>query len=184
MVRREKTNYIIQSVSHALDVLEQFYGEADELGVTELSQAPEAPQEQRLPLARDPGVARLHRAEQGDRELPSGHPLPAARADLRRARWACSARRGRSWRALVKQCRESAYVAVLAPRRHGARSTPSRPIGRCAWCRRSARRCRCTAPPPARCSSPSSPRTSCKTRLPEGLKTLHRPAPSPSGRRW
>jgi len=37
MVRREKTNYVIQSVSHALDVLEQFAGEADELGVTELS---------------------------------------------------------------------------------------------------------------------------------------------------
>src|SRR5713226_6840817 len=37
MVRREKTNYVIQSVAHALDVLEQFFGEADELGVTELS---------------------------------------------------------------------------------------------------------------------------------------------------
>ena len=37
MVRREKTHYVIQSVSHALDVLEQFAGEADELGVTELS---------------------------------------------------------------------------------------------------------------------------------------------------
>jgi IclR family KDG regulon transcriptional repressor len=37
MVRREKTNYVIQSVSHALDVLEQFTGELDELGVTELS---------------------------------------------------------------------------------------------------------------------------------------------------
>jgi DNA-binding IclR family transcriptional regulator len=37
MVRREKANYTIQSVSHALDVLEQFVGEADELGVTELS---------------------------------------------------------------------------------------------------------------------------------------------------
>lgn len=36
-VRRDKTNYIIQSVSHALDVLEQFTGEHDELGVTELS---------------------------------------------------------------------------------------------------------------------------------------------------
>jgi DNA-binding IclR family transcriptional regulator len=36
-VRREKTNYIIQSVSHALDVLEQFKGDQDELGVTELS---------------------------------------------------------------------------------------------------------------------------------------------------
>ena len=37
VVRREKTNYVIQSVSHALDVLEQFTGEADELVVTELS---------------------------------------------------------------------------------------------------------------------------------------------------
>jgi IclR family transcriptional regulator, KDG regulon repressor len=36
-VRRDKTNYIIQSVSHALDVIEQFDGERDELGVTELS---------------------------------------------------------------------------------------------------------------------------------------------------
>jgi IclR family transcriptional regulator, KDG regulon repressor len=36
-VQREKTNYVIQSVAHALDVLEQFYGELDELGVTELS---------------------------------------------------------------------------------------------------------------------------------------------------
>ncbi|HYB91956.1 MAG TPA: IclR family transcriptional regulator [Candidatus Binataceae bacterium] len=37
MVRRDKTNYVIQSVAHALDVLEQFFGEGDELGVTELS---------------------------------------------------------------------------------------------------------------------------------------------------
>jgi IclR family KDG regulon transcriptional repressor len=36
-VRREKSNYIIQSVAHALDVMEQFAGDADELGVTELS---------------------------------------------------------------------------------------------------------------------------------------------------
>lgn len=37
MVRREKSNYTIQSVSHALDVLEQFNGSIDEIGVTELS---------------------------------------------------------------------------------------------------------------------------------------------------
>ncbi len=37
MVRRDKANYVIQSVAHALDVLEQFFGEGDELGVTELS---------------------------------------------------------------------------------------------------------------------------------------------------
>ena len=37
MVRREKSNYVIQSVAHALDVLEQFSGDTDELGVTDLS---------------------------------------------------------------------------------------------------------------------------------------------------
>ena len=37
MVRRDKSNYIIQSVSHALDVLEEFRNDVDELGVTELS---------------------------------------------------------------------------------------------------------------------------------------------------
>ena len=37
MVRRDKTNYVIQSVAHALDVLEQFNGETEELGVTDLS---------------------------------------------------------------------------------------------------------------------------------------------------
>src|SRR5512141_399166 len=37
MVRREKSNYTIQSVSHALDVMEQFNGTVDEIGVTELS---------------------------------------------------------------------------------------------------------------------------------------------------
>ncbi len=37
MVRREKSNYVIQSVSHALDVLEEFCGTTDEVGVTELS---------------------------------------------------------------------------------------------------------------------------------------------------
>ena len=37
MVRREKANYVIQSVSHALDVLEQFHDTVDEIGVTELS---------------------------------------------------------------------------------------------------------------------------------------------------
>lgn len=37
MVRREKANYMIQSVSHALDVLEELAKAASEVGVTELS---------------------------------------------------------------------------------------------------------------------------------------------------
>ncbi len=35
--RRKKSDYIIQSVDHALDVLEAFHGDEDELGITELS---------------------------------------------------------------------------------------------------------------------------------------------------
>lgn len=35
--KRKKTDYIIQSVDHAFDVLEAFHGEEDELGITELS---------------------------------------------------------------------------------------------------------------------------------------------------
>ena len=37
MVKREKSNYMIQSVSHALDVLEELCKSAGEIGVTELS---------------------------------------------------------------------------------------------------------------------------------------------------
>jgi len=37
MAKKEKSEYLIQAVSHALDLLEQFRGEVDELGVTELS---------------------------------------------------------------------------------------------------------------------------------------------------
>jgi DNA-binding IclR family transcriptional regulator len=36
-LKREKTNYIIQSVNHALDILEEFCKQQEELGVTELS---------------------------------------------------------------------------------------------------------------------------------------------------
>ncbi|ACM19961.1 helix-turn-helix transcriptional regulator, IclR family [Geotalea daltonii FRC-32] len=37
MAKKEKSEYIIQAVSHALDLLEQFHDDVDELGVTELS---------------------------------------------------------------------------------------------------------------------------------------------------
>ncbi len=37
VIKREKSNYTIQSVSHALDILESFTRTEDELGVTELS---------------------------------------------------------------------------------------------------------------------------------------------------
>jgi len=37
VIKRDKANYLIQSVSHALDILESFTKTEDELGVTELS---------------------------------------------------------------------------------------------------------------------------------------------------
>src|SRR3972149_7285706 len=37
MRRKKKSDYIIQSVWHSLDLLEEFTGDTDELGVTELS---------------------------------------------------------------------------------------------------------------------------------------------------
>ncbi len=37
MVKRDKSNYLIQSVSHSLDVLEELAGNQPEIGVTELS---------------------------------------------------------------------------------------------------------------------------------------------------
>ena len=37
MAKREKESYVIQSVTNALNLLEQFKGDRDELGVTELS---------------------------------------------------------------------------------------------------------------------------------------------------
>lgn len=36
-IKRKKSDYIIQSVDHALDVMEAFYGDEEELGITELS---------------------------------------------------------------------------------------------------------------------------------------------------
>src|ERR1035437_6054380 len=39
MAKKEKSEYIIQAVSHALDLLEQFHDDVDELGVTELSKS-------------------------------------------------------------------------------------------------------------------------------------------------
>jgi hypothetical protein len=37
MARREKESYVIQSVTNALNLLEEFKGDRDELGVTVLS---------------------------------------------------------------------------------------------------------------------------------------------------
>ena len=111
MVRREKTNYIIRSVSHALDVIEQFYGEADELGVTELSKRLKLHKNnifRLLATLESRGYIEQNKATEnyrlGVRSLQLGQAYISRMGLLRQARPVMES--------LVRQCRESAYVAV------------------------------------------------------------------------
>jgi len=111
MVRREKANYIIRSVSHALDVIEQFYGEADELGVTELSKRLKLHKNnifRLLATLESRGYIEQNKATEnyrlGVRSLQLGQAYVGRMGLLRQARPIMEG--------LVKQCRESAYVAV------------------------------------------------------------------------
>jgi DNA-binding IclR family transcriptional regulator len=114
MVRREKSNYIIRSVSHALDVLEQFYGEADELGVTELSKRLKLHKNnifRLLATLESRGYIEQNKATEnyrlGLRSLHLGQAYVSRMGLLRQARPVMED--------LVKSVRESAYVAVSRP---------------------------------------------------------------------
>ncbi len=114
MVRREKSNYIIRSVSHALDVIEQFFGEADELGVTELSKRLKLHKNnifRLLATLESRGYIEQNKATEnyrlGLRSLHLGQAYVSRMGLLRQARPIMEA--------LVKQVRESAYVAVARP---------------------------------------------------------------------
>ena len=111
MVRREKSNYIIRSVSHALDVIEQFFGDADELGVTELSKRLKLHKNnifRLLATLESRGYIEQNKATEnyrlGLRSLHLGQAYVSRMGLLRQARPVMDA--------LVKQLRESAYVAV------------------------------------------------------------------------
>jgi DNA-binding IclR family transcriptional regulator len=111
MARREKTNYIIRSVSHALDVIEQFFGDADELGVTELSKRLKLHKNnifRLLATLESRGYIEQNKATEnyrlGVRSLRLGQAYVGRMGLLRQARPIMES--------LVKQCRESAYVAV------------------------------------------------------------------------
>jgi IclR family KDG regulon transcriptional repressor len=116
MVRREKTNYLIQSVAHALDVLEQFFGEQDELGVTELSK--------RLKLHKN-NVFRLLATLEARGYIEQNKATENYRLGIRCLHLGCSyvkqmglIRQARPILAeLARKCRESVFVAVA--RRHG-----------------------------------------------------------------
>ena len=111
-MRREKSNYIIQSVSHALDVLEQFAGEADELGVTELSKRLKLHKNnvfRLLATLESRGYIEQNRATEnyrlGIKCLQLGQSYVQHMGLLRQARPIMVE--------LVRQVRETAYLAVL-----------------------------------------------------------------------
>jgi DNA-binding IclR family transcriptional regulator len=111
MVRREKSNYIIRSVSHALDVIEQFFGDADELGVTELSKRLKLHKNnifRLLATLESRGYIEQNKATEnyrlGLRSLHLGQAYVSRMGLLRQARPVMEG--------LVKSVRESAYVAV------------------------------------------------------------------------
>jgi DNA-binding IclR family transcriptional regulator len=112
MAKKDKSEYIIQAVDHALDLLEQFKGDIDELGVTELSK--------RLKLHKN-NVFRLlatlesrNYIEQnrvtenyrlGLKTLELGQTFIKQMGLLRQSRPVLEA--------LVKECNETTYVAIL-----------------------------------------------------------------------
>jgi len=111
-MRREKSNYIIQSVSHSLDVLEQFCGEADELGVTELSKRLKLHKNnvfRLLATLESRGYIEQNRATENYRLsircLQLGQSYIQHMGLLRQARLILPD--------LVRQVRETSYVAVL-----------------------------------------------------------------------
>jgi len=112
MAKKEKSEYIIQAVDHALDLLEQFHDDVDELGVTELSK--------RLKLHKN-NVFRLlatlesrNYIEQnrvtenyrlGLKTLELGQTFIKQMGLLRQSRPVLEA--------LVRECNETTYVAIL-----------------------------------------------------------------------
>ncbi len=111
-MRREKSNYIIQSVSHSLDVLEQFSGEAEELGVTELSKRLKLHKNnvfRLLATLESRGYIEQNRATEnyrlGIRCLQLGQSYVQHMGLLRQARPIMAE--------LVRQVRETTYLAVL-----------------------------------------------------------------------
>lgn len=112
MAKKEKSEYIIQAVDHALDLLEQFHDDVDELGVTELSK--------RLKLHKNNVFRLLATLESrayieqnkvtenyrlGLKTLELGQTFIKQMGLLRQSRPVLES--------LVKECNETTYVAIL-----------------------------------------------------------------------
>jgi IclR family transcriptional regulator, KDG regulon repressor len=112
MAKKEKTEYLIQAVSHALDLLEQFHGEIDELGVTELSKRLKLHKNnvfRLLATLESRGYIEQNKVTEnyrlGLKTLELGQTFIRQMGLLRQSKPVLED--------LVKQCNETTYVAIL-----------------------------------------------------------------------
>lgn len=112
MAKKEKSDYLIQSVSHALDLLEQFHDEVDELGVTELSKRLKLHKNnvfRLLATLESRGYIDQNKATEnyrlGLKTLELGQTFVKQMGLLRQSRPVLE------W--LVRQCNETSYIAIL-----------------------------------------------------------------------
>ena len=112
MAKKEKSEYLIQAVSHALDLLEQFHDEIDELGVTELSKRLKLHKNnvfRLLATLESRGYIEQNRVTEnyrlGLKTLELGQTFIRQMGLLRQSKPVLEA--------LVKECNETTYVAIL-----------------------------------------------------------------------
>ncbi|MBW6511173.1 MAG: IclR family transcriptional regulator [Desulfuromonadaceae bacterium] len=112
MAKKEKSEYIIQAVSHALDLLEQFHEEVDELGVTELSKRLKLHKNnvfRLLATLESRGYIEQNRATEnyrlGLKSLELGQTFIKQMGLLRQAKPILDG--------IVGECNETAYVAIF-----------------------------------------------------------------------
>ena len=110
--KKDKSEYIIQAVSHALDLLEQFHDDVDELGVTELSKRLKLHKNnvfRLLATLESRGYIEQNKATEnyrlGLKSLELGQTFIKQMGLLRQAKLALEQ--------LVEQCNETAYVAIF-----------------------------------------------------------------------
>lgn len=112
MAKKEKSEYLIQAVSHALDLLEQFHDEIDELGVTELSKRLKLHKNnvfRLLATLESRGYIEQNRVTEnyrlGLKTLELGQTFIRQMGLLRQSKPVLES--------LVKECNETTYVAIL-----------------------------------------------------------------------
>jgi len=112
MAKKEKSEYIIQAVDHALDLLEQFHDEVDELGVTDLSKRLKLHKNnvfRLLATLESRGYIEQNRVTEnyrlGLKTLELGQTFIKQMGLLRQSRPVLES--------LVRECNETTYVAIL-----------------------------------------------------------------------